>query len=65
MGGVLGERRRGSVEVWGWERIWEVILERMVEIGEIMCGDGSEVVCGVIDGNGKLGKVYEMYKLVG
>ena len=44
--------------------IWELILDTILEIAEMISADVSELLSAVIDANPKFHKLYQMYKLV-
>ena len=46
------------------DRIWELILDTILEIAEMISADASELLSAVIDANPKFHKLYQMYKLV-
>ena len=46
------------------DRIWELILDTILEIAEMISADASKLLSAVIDANPKFHKLYQMYKLV-
>ena len=44
--------------------IWELILDTILEIAEMISADVSELLSAVIDANPKFHKLYQMYILV-
>ena len=46
------------------DRIWELILDTILEIAEMISADASELLSVVIDANPKFHKLYQRYKLV-
>jgi len=53
-----------TLELSAADRIWELILDTILEIAEMISADASELLSAVIDANPKFHKLYQMYKLV-
>ena len=64
IGAVFRETIGNTLELSAADRIWEHILDTILEIAEIKSVDASELLSAVIDGNPKFHKLYQMYKLV-
>ena len=64
---TLGALFRGvtgnTLELSVTDRIWELILDTILEIAEIISADASELLSAVIDVNPKFHKFYQMYNL--
>ena len=58
------ETTTGTLELSASDRIWEMILDTILEIAEMISEDASEQLSAVIDANPKFHKLYQMYKLV-
>ena len=52
------------IELSASDRIWELILDTILEIAEMISADASELLSVVIDANPKFHKLYQRYKLV-
>ena len=64
IGELFREATAGTLELSVADRIWELILDTILEIAEIISADASELLSAVIDANPKFHKLYQMYKLV-
>lgn len=64
IGALFREAAAGTLELSAADRIWELVLDTILEIAEIISADASELLSAVIDGNPKFHKLYQMYKLV-
>lgn len=64
IGALFRETTTGTLELSASDRIWELILDTILEIAEITSADASELLSAVIDANPKFRKLYQMYKLV-
>ena len=64
IGALFRETTGNTLELSAADRIWELILDTILEIAEIISADASELLSVVIDGNSKFHKLYQMYKLV-
>ena len=64
IGALFRETTTGTLELSASDRIWELILDTILEIAEIISADASELLSAVIDANPKFRKLYQMYKLV-
>ena len=53
-----------TLELSAADRIWELILDTILEIAEMISADASELLSAVIDENPKFHKLYQMNKLV-
>ena len=61
---LFREAAAGTLELSAADRIWELVLDTILEIAEIISADASELLSAVIDENPKFHKLYQMYKLV-
>ena len=64
VGTLFREATTGTLELSASDRIWELILDTILEIAEMISADASELLSAVIDANPKFHKLYQMYKLV-
>ena len=64
VGALFREATAGTLELSASDRIWELILDTILEIAEIISADACELLSAVIDDNPKFHKLYQMYKLV-
>ena len=64
VGTLFREATAGTLELSASDRIWEQILDTILEIAEIISADACELLSAVIDDNPKFHKLYQMYKLV-
>ncbi|MBR1879348.1 MAG: IS4 family transposase, partial [Prevotella sp.] len=64
IGALFREATAGTLELSASDRIWELILDTILEIAEIISADACELLSAVIDDNPKFHKLYQMYKLV-
>ena len=64
LGALFRETTGNTLELSVTDRIWELILDTILEIAEIISADASELLSAVIDENPKFHKLYQMYKLV-
>ena len=64
IGALFREATTGTLELSASDRIWELILDTILEIAEMISADASELLSAVIDANPKFHKLYQMYKLV-
>ena len=64
IGALFRETTGNTLELSVTDRIWELILDTILEIAEIISADASELLSAVIDENPKFHKLYQMYKLV-
>ena len=64
IGALFRETTTGTLELSASDRIWELILDTILEIAEITSADASELLSAVIDAKPKFRKLYQMYKLV-
>ena len=64
VGELFREATAGTLELSASDRIWELILDTILEIAEMISADASELLSVVIDANPKFHKLYQMYKLV-
>ena len=63
IGELFHEATAGTLELSVTDRIWELILDTILEIAEIISADASELLSAVIDVNPKFHKFYQMYNL--
>ena len=64
VGALFREATAGTLELSASDRIWELILDAILEIAEIISADASELLSAVIDANPMFHRLYQMYKLV-
>ena len=64
IGALFREATGNTLELSASDRIWELILDTILEIAEMISADASELLSAVIDANPKFHKLYQMYKLV-
>ena len=64
VGTLFREATAGTLELSAADRIWELILDTILEIAEMISADASELLSAVIDANPKFHKLYQMYKSV-
>lgn len=64
IGALFCDVTAGTLELSAADRIWELILDTILEIAEMISDDASELLSAVIDENPKFHKLYQMYKLV-
>ena len=64
IGALFRETTTDTLELSASDRIWELILDTILEIAEMISADASELLSAVIDANPKFRKLYQMYKLV-
>ena len=64
IGALFRETTGNTLELSAADRIWEHLLDTILEIAEIKSVDASELLSAVIDGNPKFHKLYQMYQLV-
>ena len=63
LGALFREVTADTLELSVTDRIWELILDTILEIAEIISADASELLSAVIDVNPKFHKFYQMYNL--
>ena len=63
IGKLFREATAGTLELSVTDRIWELILDTILEIAEIISADASELLSAIIDVNPKFHKFYQMYNL--
>ena len=63
-GALFREATAGTLELSAADRIWELILDTILEIAEMISADASELLSAIIDANPQFHKFYQMYKLV-
>ena len=64
IGALFRDVTGNTLELSAADRIWELILDSILEIAEMISADASELLSAVIDVNPKFHKLYQMYKLV-
>ena len=64
VGALFRETTGNTLELSASDKIWELILDTILEIAEMISADASELLSAVIDANPKFHKLYQMYKLV-
>ena len=62
VGTLFRETTCNTLELSVSDRIWELIMDIILEIAEIISADASELLSAVIDENPKFHKLYQMYK---
>ena len=63
LGALFRDVTGNTLELSVTDRIWELILDTILEIAEIISADASELLSAVIDVNPKFHKFYQMYNL--
>ena len=63
LGALFREVTADTLELSVTDRIWELILDTILEIAEMISADASELLSAVIDVNPKFHKFYQMYNL--
>ncbi|MCR4916003.1 MAG: transposase [Prevotella sp.] len=63
IGALFRDATGNTLELTVTDRIWELILDTILEIAEIISADASELLSAVIDVNPKFHKIYQMYNL--
>ncbi len=61
---LFRESTDNTLELSVSDRIWELILDIILEIANMITVDASELLSAVIDANPKFHKLYQMNKLV-
>lgn len=64
IGVIFRESRVNTLEMSAAGRIWEMVMDTILEIAEMISADASELLSVFIDENPKFHKLYQMYKLV-
>ena len=63
IGALFRDVTGNTLELSAADRIWELILDTILEIAEMISADASELLSAVIDVNPKFHKFYQMYNL--
>ena len=63
IGEIFAEVKDESLELSVTDKIWELILDAILEIAELVSADVSELISAIIDHNPKLHKLFRMYNL--
>ena len=63
IGALFRDATGNTLELTVTDRIWELILDTILEIAEMISADASELLSAVIDVNPKFHKIYQMYNL--
>ena len=63
IGALFRDVSGNTLELSVTDRIWELILDTILEIAEIISADASELLSAVIEVNPKFHKFYQMYNL--
>jgi hypothetical protein len=63
IGALFRDVTGNTLELSVTDRIWELILDTILEIAEIISADASELLSAVIEVNPKFHKFYQMYNL--
>ena len=58
VGELFREATAGTLELSAADRIWELILDTILEIAEMISADASKLLSAVIDANPKFHKLY-------
>ena len=64
VGALFRKTTTGTLELSAADKIWELILDNILEIAEMISADASELLSALIDANPKFHKLYQMYNLV-
>jgi hypothetical protein len=62
IGELFTEVTGNSLELSVADKIWELILDTILEIAELISADASELLNALLDGNDKFHVLYRMYK---
>jgi hypothetical protein len=60
---LFTEANGNSLELSAADKIWELILDAILEIAELISADASELLNALIDGNDKFHVLYRMFKI--
>jgi len=63
VGALFSETTDDTLELSITDKIWELILDAILEIAELISADASELLSALIDENPKFHKLFNMYKL--
>ena len=63
LGELFAQVTDDTLELSVTDRIWELILDVILDIAEMISADASELLSAVVDGNPKFHKLYNLYKL--
>ena len=63
IGALFRDVTGNTLELSVTDRIWELILDTILEIAEMISADAGELLSAVIDVNPKFHKLYQMYNL--
>ena len=63
IGELFTEANGNSLELSAADKIWELILDAILEIAELISADASELLNALIDGNDKFHVLYRMFKI--
>lgn len=63
IGALFAEVTDASLELSVTDKIWELILDVILEIAELISADASELLCALVYNNPKFHKLFRMYKL--
>ena len=63
IGALFSEVTDNTLKLSVTDRKWELILDTILEIAEIISADASELLSAVIEVNPKFHKFYQMYNL--
>ena len=64
IGELFRETTDGILELSTADRIWEQILDTILEIAEKISAGANELLSAVIDANPKFHKLYQIYKYI-
>jgi len=63
VGALFSEATDDTLELSITDKIWELILDAILEIAELVSADASELLSALIDENPKFHKLFNMYNL--
>jgi len=63
IGAIFSETTDNTLELSVTDKIWELILDTILEIAELVSADASELLTALVEGNPKFHKLFRMYNL--
>ena len=63
IGALFADATDESLELSVTDKIWELILDTILEIAELVSADACELISALVDDNPKFHKLYRMYNL--
>ena len=63
IGALFADATNESLELSVTDKIWELILDTILEIAALVSADASELLSALVDDNPKFHKLYKMYNL--